>query len=114
MLERRRHCEPAGEAHLARLPDAPGDPALQHIVQPLPFQLGVVLRMQVAVRRLLADEAAHLFAQLGRFDQGQRVAHAVDEELLALREGHRGGVEQLAAKRIAAVSSHSPPCVVSR
>jgi hypothetical protein len=60
--------------------------------------------MNAPVRGLLANEAAHLgavvFLHFGR-QGGDRVAHGVDEELLAEGEAHRQGIEESAGECIA-------------
>jgi hypothetical protein len=86
---------------MARTAQAELQHRLDHEAQTLCLELPVVLRVQMAVRGLLADEGAHGGPQARIGDGARAGAHAVDEELLAQRKGHRQRVEQLGAKRVA-------------
>jgi hypothetical protein len=70
----------------------------------LACEVVVEQRVNAPVRRLLADEAAHLGAVVvlcfGR-QRGDRVAYGVDEELLAEGEAHRQGIEESGRECIA-------------
>ena len=77
--------------------------ALEHVhINALLFEAVVELVVHHAVLGFLADEVLDVLRQLGVCDLVLEVPHAVDEELLALGEDGRHGVEKTCLEDVAA------------